>query len=109
MKIFAVAFIFSTFANPVMAADPPLHQVTITEYMYEPATLTVTVGSTVTWVNHDEVPHTIVESSTEKSFHSAALDTDETYSYTFTKAGTYHYYCNLHPKMVGTIIVAAGP
>jgi plastocyanin len=101
------AFIFCmSLASPVLAADPPANQIVINEYMYMPATLNVAPGTKVTWVNHDEVPHTIVD--TDKAFRSAALDTDETYSYTFTKPGTYHYFCTLHPKMVGTIVVADG-
>jgi plastocyanin len=106
MKRIAV-FAFCVFlASPVFAADAPANQITISEYMFMPATLNVGIGTKVTWVNHDEVPHTIVD--TDKAFHSAALDTDDTYSYTFTKPGTYHYFCTLHPKMVATIIVADG-
>jgi plastocyanin len=93
-------------ASPVFAADASANQIAISEYMYAPATLTIVAGTKVTWVNHDEVPHTIVD--TDKAFRSGALDTDDTYSYTFTKPGTYHYFCTLHPKMVGTIVVADG-
>jgi plastocyanin len=101
------AFVVCMFLlSPVFAADPPASQIAINEYMYAPATLNISAGTKVTWVNHDEVPHTIVDSGPDKVFHSAALDTDETYSYTFTKPGTYHYFCTLHPKMVGTIVVA---
>ena len=106
MKCIAALVVFTLLASPVFAADAPANQITINEYMYMPATLNVVTGTKVTWVNHDEVPHTIVD--TDKAFRSAALDTDETYSYTFTKPGTYHYFCTLHPKMVATIIVADG-
>ena len=106
MKRIAVFAFCVLLASPVFAADAPANQITISEYMFMPATLTVVTGTKVTWVNHDEVPHTIVD--TDKAFRSAALDTDETYSYTFTKPGTYHYFCTLHPKMVATIIVADG-
>src|ERR1700729_949916 len=106
MRRIAAFTFFMLLASPVCAADDPANQISIKEYMFMPATLTVATGTKVTWVNHDEVPHTIVD--TDKAFHSAALDTDETYSYTFTKPGTYHYFCTLHPKMVATIIVADG-
>jgi len=106
MKRIAAFTFFMLLALPAFAADAPANQITISEYMFMPATLSVVTGTKVTWINHDEVPHTIVD--TDKAFRSAALDTDETYSYTFTKPGTYHYFCTLHPKMVATIIVADG-
>ena len=65
--------------------------------------MTVAVGSTVTWTNCDDIPHTIV--STEKIFKSKVLDTDEKFSFTFTKAGTYPYFCSIHPKMTGSVVV----
>ena len=65
--------------------------------------MTVAVGSTVTWTNRDDIPHTIV--STEKIFKSKVLDTDEKFSFTFTKAGTYPYFCSIHPKMTGSVVV----
>jgi len=106
MKRIAAFVIFAMLASPVFAADAPANEISIKEYMFMPATLNVTTGAKVTWVNHDDVPHTIVD--TDKAFHSAALDTDDTYSFTFTKPGTYHYFCTLHPKMVATIVVADG-
>jgi len=106
MKRIACFIICLLLASPAFAADAPANQITIDQYMYMPATLTVATGTKVTWVNKDEIPHTIVDSAEPKAFRSAALDTDETYSYTFTKPGTYQYFCTLHPKMVGTIIVA---
>jgi plastocyanin len=99
------AFVFLMLsASPVFAADAPANQISIKEYMFMPATLNIVTGTKVTWVNHDDVPHTIVD--TDKAFHSAALDTDDTYSFTFPKPGTYHYFCTLHPKMVATVVVA---
>jgi plastocyanin len=77
--------------------------VTIDNFTFAPAELTVSVGTTVTWDNHDDIPHTVVEKN--KLFRSKALDTDESYSFTFTQAGTYDYFCGLHPHMVGKIIV----
>jgi len=77
--------------------------VKIDNFTFGPQALTVLVGTTVTWTNSDDIPHTSV--STEGVFKSKVLDTDEKFSYTFTKAGTYPYYCTIHPKMTGTIVV----
>ena len=79
------------------------HQVTIDNFSFMPATLTVPAGTTVTWVNRDDVPHTVA--SDDKKFRSQALDTDEKFSHTFSDAGTYAYYCSVHPKMTGKVIV----
>jgi plastocyanin len=77
--------------------------VNIDNFVFGPQTLTVPVGTTVTWTNSDDIPHTSV--STEGVFKSKVLDTDEKFSYTFTKAGTYPYYCTIHPKMTGKVVV----
>ena len=77
--------------------------VNIDNFVFGPQTITVPVGATVTWTNKDDIPHTSV--STEGVFKSKVLDTDEKFSYTFTKAGTYPYYCTIHPKMTGKIVV----
>jgi plastocyanin len=72
-------------------------------FMFAPAVLTVKTGSTVTWTNHDQEPHTVASDS--GLFRSAALDTNESFSYRFEQPGTYHYTCTIHPRMVGTVIV----
>ena len=77
--------------------------VTIDNFTFSPKELTVAVGTTVKFVNHDDIPHTVVEK--KLSFRSKALDTDDAYSYTFATAGTFDYFCGLHPHMVGKIIV----
>jgi plastocyanin len=77
--------------------------VKIDNFSFGPQTVTVPVGTTVTWTNSDDIPHTSV--STEGVFKSKVLDTDEKFSYTFSKAGTYPYYCTIHPKMTGTVVV----
>jgi plastocyanin len=77
--------------------------VKIDNFVFGPQTITVPVGTTVTWTNADDIPHTSV--STEGVFKSKVLDTDEKFSYTFTKAGTYPYYCTIHPKMTGKVVV----
>jgi plastocyanin len=87
-------------ANPQQAATA---EVKIDNFSFGPATLTVAPGTTVTWVNHDDIPHTVV--STDSIFKSKVLDTDEKFSYTFTKAGTYPYFCSIHPKMTASVVV----
>jgi plastocyanin len=76
--------------------------ITIDNFTFAPAELTVKVGTTVTWTNHDDIPHTIVSAG---KFRSKALDTDNSFSFTFTAAGDYKYFCSLHPHMTGTIKV----
>ena len=78
-------------------------EVKIDNFSFGPTTLTVAVGTTVTWKNNDDVPHTVV--SDDKTFRSKALDTDDKFSYTFTKPGTYNYFCSVHPKMIAKVVV----
>ena len=78
-------------------------EVKIDNFSFGPQTLTVPVGATVTWTNRDDIPHTSV--STDGLFKSKVMDTDEKFSYTFTKAGTYPYFCSIHPKMTGQVVV----
>jgi plastocyanin len=79
------------------------NEVIIDNFTFTPKDLTVAVGTTVKWVNHDDIPHNVVEKN--KTFRSKALDTDDSFSYTFTTAGTFDYFCGLHPHMVGQVIV----
>jgi plastocyanin len=78
-------------------------EVKIDNFSFTPASITVTAGTTVTWTNRDDIPHTVV--SDDKVFKSKVLDTDEKFSYTFSKPGTYPYFCSVHPKMTGKVIV----
>jgi amicyanin len=87
------------------AAPVAGNAVTIDNFKFDPATLTVPVGSTVTWTNKDEEPHTIA--AKDGSFHSPTLDTKGTYSFTFANPGTYDYICSIHPFMTGTVVVTA--
>jgi len=90
----------------VTASDQPSAanaEVKIDNFVFGPDTLTVPVGATVTWTNKDDIPHTTV--STDGVFKSKVMDTDEKFSYTFAKAGTYPYYCTIHPKMTGKVVV----
>jgi plastocyanin len=85
------------------AAAAETGRIEVKEFMFTPTTLTVSAGSQVTWVNKDDEPHTVV--SDTGMFRSGAIDTDESFSFTFDKPGTYHFTCSIHPRMVGTIIV----
>ena len=77
--------------------------VKIDNFIFDPPRLTVKAGTTVTWYNKDDIPHTVV--STDKEFKSKVLDTDEKFSTTLSKAGTFTYFCSIHPKMTGTVVV----
>jgi plastocyanin len=78
-------------------------EVKIDNFSFGPTSITVAVGTTVTWTNRDDIPHTVV--STDGVFKSKVMDTDEKFSFTFTKAGTFAYFCSIHPKMTGTVVV----
>ena len=78
-------------------------QVTIDNFAFAPATLTVQAGSTVTWTNSDEEPHTVAAS--DGSFRSPGMGTGATFSHTFSTAGTFDYVCSIHPMMHGTVVV----
>jgi plastocyanin len=90
--------------NGEPASSAP-NQVVIDNFTYSPATLTVAAGTKVTWVNHDDVPHTVTSPSKPRVLESASLDTDDSFTFEFKKPGTYDYYCAVHPKMTGKIIV----
>src|SRR5438552_11845357 len=100
--------------HPIAITDVPLEnemntaagaaqQVVVDNFSFAPATTAVAVGTTITWTNRDDVPHNVV--STEKKFASPVLDTDEQFSHSFDAAGTYKYYCSIHPKMTGQVVV----
>jgi len=80
------------------------HDVVVDNFSFAPATTAVPVGSTIICTNRDDVPHNIV--STEQKFKSPVLDTDEKFAHTFDAPGTYKYYCSIHPKMTGEVVVA---
>jgi plastocyanin len=93
---------------PLTAASPyaATRDVSIDNFSFSPTPITVPVGTTLTWTNRDDIPHTVV-SDDQKQFKSKALDTDEKFSHTFTQSGTYSYFCSIHPKMVAKVIVEA--
>ncbi len=88
---------------PVTVTKVASPQIRIENFQFNPTTVTVPVGTTVTWTNDDGTLHTVT--STTKVFSSAGLDEGGVYSYTFTNPGTYTYFCKLHPHMTGTIVV----
>lgn len=91
------------FSVHAQEAQPANAEVKIDNFSFGPAAITVKAGTTVTWTNRDDIPHTVV--SDDKLFKSKVLDTDEKFSYTFSKPGTYPYFCSVHPKMTGKVVV----
>lgn len=87
------------------AAAPSTKSVEAMGYKFTPASLTIAVGDTVTWTNHDTAPHNIVVTDGPEKFTSPTLQTGQTFSHTFTQAGTYSYYCAIHPDMKATVTV----
>ena len=104
VSIAALVFLARTSSVSVsaqQAAAAP--DVKIDNFSFGPQTLTVAPGTTVTWTNRDDIPHTVV--NTEGAFKSKAVDTEERFSYKFDKPGTYSYFCSIHPKMTGKVVV----
>ena len=95
--------LFGVHAALAAAAPDSSTIVMAKDFMFAPTSITVSAGSTVTWTNRDDEPHTVV--SEGGLFRSAALDTNESFSFRFDKPGTYRYACSIHPRMVGTIVV----
>ncbi|MFY9801749.1 MAG: cupredoxin family copper-binding protein [Candidatus Acidiferrales bacterium] len=83
--------------------QPPAKEVTIDNFSFGPMELTIPAGTQVTWINKDDVPHVVM--SVDRIFKSKALDTDDKFSFTFHDPGTFEYFCSVHPKMTGKIIV----
>jgi plastocyanin len=103
-----VALQFAAYAQSASAAagqDAKTNtvDVKIDNFSFTPAAVTIRAGTTVKWTNRDDIPHTVVND--DQKFESKVLDTDESYSYTFTKPGTYPYSCSIHPKMTGKVVV----
>jgi plastocyanin len=103
-------FIF-LFAEVLLRANPQSQsgtgmemEVKIDNFSFSPATLTIAPGTTVKWTNRDDIPHTVV-SDDKTTIKSKVMDTDDSFSFRFTKPGTYSYFCSVHPKMTGKVIV----
>jgi plastocyanin len=89
------------------AATIPLGngRINIDNFTFGPAMLTVAAGSKVTWTNRDDIPHTVVDAADQRQFKSSPLDTGDSFSYVFGKPGTYRFFCSIHPRMQGTVVV----
>jgi len=92
-------------AAGAVAAPAPV-TVRIDNFTFDAATITVPVGTTVTWVNQDDIPHTVV-SDDKTTFRSKVMDTDDRYSFTFNTPGAFGYFCSIHPHMTGKVVVKA--
>jgi plastocyanin len=104
--LLATAFAaFAAGAHPSPGAAAQL-EVSIDNFSFNPKQLAVKAGDTVTWVNHDDIPHTVV--SPTIPLRAKVLDTDERVSFTFTTPGSFTYFCSLHPMMTGSIVVDGG-
>jgi plastocyanin len=101
----AFVLVSVTVSEPASAAPAPV-VVKISNFKFDAPSITVAAGTTVTWVNQDDDPHTVV-SGDKTSFRSKALDTHESFSYTFAKPGTFGYFCSIHPHMTGVVVVKA--
>ena len=106
--IVMTAFILAAGIAPIFAVsagNKPAASATvkIDNFSFGPADLTVAAGTTITWTNHDDVPHVVAND--KKLFKSKPLDTDDHFSFTFTKPGTYIYYCSIHPRMTAKVVV----
>ena len=105
-------FLIATSLSCILLAAPttapttmPSTVVKIENFSFIPKQLTIKVGTTVTWRNDDDVPHTATGDGETPAFDSGPLDTDDKFSFTFNHAGTFNYYCKVHPHMTGTIVV----
>ena len=103
LTVVAAPAVVAPLGAAVAAAPAKVQRVSIQNFAFSPQVIVVAPGTTVTWTNADEDPHTVV--AVDKSFHSAAMDTDESYSFTFNKPGEFAYFCSLHPHMTGKVIV----
>ena len=90
-------------AHAAVASTGPEIEVKIDNFVFSPSTITVKAGTQVTWINKDDIPHTV--DSTQGKFKSAPLDTDDKFQFRFAEPGEYPFYCRMHPKMTGKIIV----
>jgi plastocyanin len=100
----ATAVVSAARASADSETDSAKSEVKIDNFSFAPGQLTVTKGTTIEWVNRDDIPHTVV-SDDKTTFKSKPLDTDDRFSYTFSKEGTYTYFCSIHPKMTAKVIV----
>jgi plastocyanin len=100
----ATAVVSAAWASEDSKAESAKSEIKIDNFSFAPGELTVQKGTTVEWVNRDDIPHTVV-SDDKTTFKSKPLDTDDRFSYTFSKEGTYTYFCSIHPKMTAKVVV----
>jgi plastocyanin len=106
VALLAALAVLSTIPKPVGASTTPPAagaEIEIDNFAFTPATITIPVGTQVTWTNKDDITHNVV--STDKTIKSKALDTNDKFTFTFTQAGTFSYVCSIHPRMKGTVVV----
>ncbi len=106
MPFAAAAFALLALGPTLARAQPPVVTVKIDNFAFDAQTVTIAPGQTVTWINDDDDPHTVVADD-GKSFRSKVLDTGEKFSFTFNAAGTWGYFCSVHPHMTGKVVVKA--
>jgi len=109
MRLSPVLAAFAMASIPSLAAMPAAHaasaEITMTNYAFSPASMTVAVGDVVTWTNTDIAPHDVTTTSSPVAIHSSTMQKGQSWSYTFTTPGTYAYICSIHPDMKATVIV----
>ena len=103
LLIIAMLTVTLSLAQSPASSAPASTTVTIDNFTFSPMTIEVPRGATIKWINKDDIPHVVA--STAGTFKSRAIDTDGSYVFTFTEPGTYEYYCSVHPKMTGKIVV----
>ena len=106
-SLLAVFVAVLAFGPSLVRADTPPVTVKIDNFAFADQTVTVAPGATVTWVNEDDAPHTVVSTDDGKSFRSKVLDTGDKFTFTFMSAGTFAYFCSIHPHMTGKVVVKA--
>jgi len=105
MRTRIAALAFCALLAASAAARAGVSQITIDNFAFTPAEITVAPGTTITWLNRDDIPHTVTDAADPRAFKSAPLDTGDSFSHTFDAPGTYRYFCSLHAHMQGTIVV----
>lgn len=105
MQLIRALLVVSALAAAPAGAFAAEQQVVIDQHMFMPATLTIHPGDKVTWINKDTDPHTVTSDDHGKTFNSNVLDAGQSWSFTFSKTGTFGYYCTVHPYMQGTVVV----
>jgi plastocyanin len=103
LALSAIAGLAALFVAATSPAQAATIEAKIDNFTFNPQQITVKAGDTVTWINHDDIPHTVT--SKTMAFRSKAMDTDDKFSFTFATPGTFPYFCALHPHMTGTIVV----